>query len=316
MKILVLGAAGFIGKNLAIKLSEFENNEITLVDRKLEYFDTLKEINLSNTEFKELNFDTDTDFDSILHDKEIVYHLISTTNVSNSNKKIAEEITDNVIATTKLLDACVRCKIKKVIFISSGGTVYGSNPNCPLNEDDQTYPISSYGLQKITIEKLLYLYKHTYGLNYKVIRLANPYGPYQSTNGTLGVITTFIYKSLKNDPIHIYGDGSIVRDFIYIDDAINGILNITNDESQFDTFNLGSGIGKSIKEILELIEDKLNMKPNIIFKPARLGDVPVNYLDISRYEKLYGKANLINLEEGIRRTAKYILLENNLQKNK
>lgn len=225
---------------------------------------------------------------------------------STSNGQIPEEIKSNVVLTARILDACVRQNVKKVVFISSGGTVYGKEVNCPIKEDASTYPISSYGIQKISIEKLLYLYNYLYGLDYRVIRLANPYGPYQRPNGLLGAVTTFTYKAINNEQILVYGDGSVVRDFIYIDDAIKGILNIEKCESEYKTFNLGSGKGTSIKEVLADIKEALNIDLNITYKESRKVDVPKNYLDISRYEKTCGKLNPIELKEGIIKTAEFL----------
>ena len=197
----------------------------------------------------------------------------------------------------------------KVVFVSSGGTVYGKEVDCPLKEKTATNPISSYGVQKITIEKLLYLYRYMYGLDYRIIRLANPYGPYQRPNGVLGAVTTFTYKALKGDEITVYGDGSVVRDFIYIDDAIRAIMKIVNGENKHRTFNLGCGYGTSIKQVLETIEKALGIKLNVSYLEGRKVDVPVNYLDISRYEKYYGALNPISLEDGIRKTADFMKKE-------
>lgn len=148
-----------------------------------------------------------------------------------------------------------------------------------------------------------------YGLDYRIIRLSNPYGPYQRPNGVLGAVTTFTYKALKGEEVTVYGDGSVVRDFIYIDDAIRGILNIVNGESKHHTFNLGLGYGTSIKDVLRKIENSLGLKMNIVYKEGRAVDVPVNYLDISRYEKYYGELNPIPLSEGIKRTAEFMKKE-------
>ena len=199
--------------------------------------------------------------------------------------------------------------MKKVVFISSGGTVYGKESNCPLSEITATNPICSYGLQKVAIEKLLYLYHYMYGLDYRIIRLANPYGPYQRPNGVLGAITTFTYKALKGEEIQVYGDGTVVRDFIYIDDAIRAILQIVEGENQHHIFNLGCGYGTSIKEVLNIIKDTLDVELNVVYKERRAVDVPTNYLDISRYEKYYGSLNPISLEEGIKKTAAFIKKE-------
>ena len=161
-------------------------------------------------------------------------------------------------------------------------------------------------MQKITIEKLLYLYRYLYGLDYRIIRLANPYGPYQRPNGIQGAVTTFTYKALKGEDIVVYGDGSVVRDFIYIDDAIRGMIKIVDGENKHHTFNLGCGYGTSIKQLIDIISSTLNVELKVTYKEARKVDVPVNYLDISRYEKYYGALNPISLQEGIMRTAQFM----------
>ena len=296
MNIMILGAAGFIGTNLTIKLAENKYDQITLVDKRVEYFSSIKKFNYSNVEIKASSLDENMDF-SILADQEIIYHLVSTNVPTTSNLHISQDIQANVLFSSNLFDACVKHGVKKVIFISSGGTVYGKESACPLPEDTPTNPISSYGVQKITIEKLLYLYNYMYGLDYRIIRLANPYGPYQRPNGVLGAVTTFTYKALKGDEVQVYGDGSVIRDFIYIDDAVRAIVNIVNGENKHHTFNLGCGHGTSIKEVLSAIESSLGLKLNIVYNEARAVDVPINYLDISRYEKYFGSLKSISLEE-------------------
>jgi UDP-glucose 4-epimerase len=306
MNILILGAAGFIGTNITLKLAADKNNRITLVDKSREFFGDIAHFGLENVIIKEYKFEMNTDFESLLLNQDVIYHLVSTTVPTTSNLHVSQELIANVVVTSMLLDACVKCNIKKVIFISSGGTVYGKEENCPLKEDTATNPISSYGIQKITIEKLLYLYQYMYGLDYRVIRLANPYGPYQRPNGILGAITTFTYKALKGEEVVVYGNGSVIRDFIYIDDAIRAIIMITNGENKHRTFNLGCGYGISIKEVLETIGDVLALELKVKYASGRRVDVPINYLDISRYEKAYGDLNPISLCEGIKKTAKFI----------
>ena len=309
MKILLLGAAGFIGTNLTIELAKKTEDEITLVDRSKAFFKPIVSMDLKNVHILEADLTVDMDFDSILKDQEVVYHLVSTTVPTTSNQHISQELVSNVIFSANLFEACIRCGVKKVVFVSSGGTVYGKEVDCPLKEKTATNPISSYGVQNITIEKLLYLYRYMYGLDYRIIRLANPYGPYQRPNGVLGAVTTFTYKALKGDEITVYGDGSVVRDFIYIDDAIRAIMKIVNGENKHRTFNLGCGYGTSIKQVLETIEKALGIKLNVSYLEGRKVDVPVNYLDISRYEKYYGALNPISLEDGIRKTADFMKKE-------
>lgn len=308
MNIMILGAAGFIGTNLTIKLAEDKNNKITVVDKKKEFFSNIKRFDFTNVTIKESSLDQNMDF-SIIKNQDVVYHLVSTNIPTTSNQHISQDIQTNVLFSSNLFDACVKYGIGKVVFISSGGTVYGKESLCPLSEDTPTNPISSYGVQKITIEKLLYLYNYMYGLNYRSIRLANPYGPYQRPNGVLGAVTTFTYKALKGEKVQVYGDGSVIRDFIYIDDAVRAIINIANGENKHHTFNLGCGYGTSIKEVLKTVEVALNLKMNITYKKGRAVDVPINYLDISRYEKYYGSLNPIGLEEGIKKTAEFMKKE-------
>ena len=312
MNILLLGAASFIGTNLTIELAKNAENEITLVDRCKDFFNPIINMNLKNIRIIESGLTVDTDFDSILKNQEVVYHLVSTTVPTTSNQHISQELVSNVVFSANLFEACIRCGVKKVVFISSGGTVYGKEVDCPLKEKTATYPISSYGVQKVTIEKLLYLYRYMYGLDYRVIRLANPYGPHQRPNGVLGAVTTFTYKALKGDEITVYGDGSVVRDFIYIDDAIRAIMKIVEGENKHHTFNLGCGYGTSIKQVLTTIERTLGIKLNVSYVEGRKVDVPTNYLDISRYEKYYGALNPISLEEGIRKTADFMKQKYNL----
>lgn len=306
MNITLLGGAGFIGINLVLELSKNPNNKITVVDRDEAFFHPVSEMNLCNVKFVQSDCVENSNFLDLVMDQDIVYHLISTTVPTTSNQHIAEELKANVILTANLLDACVKSNVKKIVFLSSGGTVYGKEAKCPLNEKTPTNPITSYGVQKITIEKLIYLYSYMYGIDYRIIRLTNPYGPYQRPNGVLGAVTTFTYKALKGEEINVYGDGSVVRDFIYIEDAVRGIQKIVDGNDQHRTFNLGCGYGTSIKQVLVIIERTLNIPLNIKYTEARKVDVPVNYLDISRFEKAYGSLDPLKLEEGIRRTADFM----------
>lgn len=140
------------------------------------------------------NFQLSTNFEQLTAGIDTVYHLISTTLPNNSNQNIGMGLMDNVIVTASFLDACVKNGVKRVLFLSSGGTVYGVSAKMPLEETACNEPISGYGLQKITIEKLLYLYWYLYGLDYRIVRLSNPYGKYQKPNGIQGVMTTFVFR--------------------------------------------------------------------------------------------------------------------------
>ena len=299
MKICIFGAASFIGTNLSLELSK--NNHLRLIDINKDYFIN----NISNSEIIEDKLDSNTNFDKLLDGQDIVYHLFSTNNPSSSNIDFEKEIMPNIEFSIRLLESCVKNNIKKVIFISSGGAIYDKDEKCPLKEDSKVNPKSTYGLQKLMIEKLLYLYNFKYDLDYKIVRLSNPYGPYQRP-GILGVVSTSIYNALNDKEITIYGDGKIVRDFIYIDDAIRGIINISNSKTNTRIYNLGTGIGTSINDMLMIIEKVLNKKLNVKYSESRKIDYKINYLNISLYENEFGKMNNISLEEGIKKTIDFM----------
>ena len=306
MRIVLLGATGFIGTNLTRKLAEDPDNEIIVVGRNKAHFADIGNCAFENVSFLRSDLDVDSNFDKLLEKAEVVYHLLSSTVPTTSNKHIPDELKANVLLSANMFEACVHQGVKKVVFLSSGGTVYGKEANCPIVEETPTKPITSYGVQKITIEKLLYLYSYLYHLDYRVIRLSNPYGPYQRPNGVLGAVTTFTYKALRGEEIQVYGDGSVVRDFIFIDDAIRGIMNIVSGEAPHRVFNLGCGYGTSIKTVLDTIEKALGMELKVNYMESRAVDVPINYLDISRYENAFGKLNPVSLETGVRLTADFM----------
>ncbi|MBO5525486.1 MAG: NAD-dependent epimerase/dehydratase family protein [Clostridia bacterium] len=306
MNIALFGGAGFIGKNLTLKLAEDANNHITVVDADRAYFSEVEPLVGENVAFRQSSFDRNTDFASLLEGQEIVYHLVSSSVPTTANSKIPQEMDANIVTSALFLDGCVKAGVKRVVFLSSGGTVYGKEGKCPLKEDTLTKPITSYGVQKLAIEQLLYLYWYMHGLDYRIIRPGNPYGPYQRPNGVLGAATTFTYKALKKEEITVYGDGSVVRDYIYIDDAVRAIIDIANGEGEERLFNLGCGYGTSLNELLSVIKKVVGEDLNITYRAGRSVDVPVNYLDIERYETAFGKLNPISLEEGIRRTADFL----------
>lgn len=304
--IMILGAAGFIGTNLALALSKEENNILYLVDEDINYFNGYPLKECDNVHFCEVNYLSYNQMRTLISCVDIVYHLISTNNPTSSNESIENDISENITITTYILEACVKANVKKIVFMSSGGAIYGRNVVCPIGEDDEKNPITTYGIQKLALEKLLYLYNYLYGLDYVVIRLANPYGPYQRPNGKLGVVSTFVHCAIHNEPLHVYGDGTVVRDYIYIEDAIRAILKIVNSKTNYRIYNIGSGVGTSVNEIIELIHNVIGHKLNVSYSEGRVVDVPVNYLNISRYEKEYGKLYCRPLNEGINKTIEFM----------
>lgn len=300
MKILLLGGQGFIGQNLCKKLLS-EGHSVTVLE---------KQINLTrvipNIKYVEGDFLDKSTYSEYLKDIDVVYHMISTTNANNSNNDMERDIKENVIGTINLLDECVENKVKKVVFISSGGTIYGVPEETPIKETHPTNPICSYGITKLTIEKYLNLYNHLYGLDYSVIRLANPYGPYHQ-NLMQGLINVILYKAINDDTLEIWGDGQVRRDYIYIDDAVAALSLAKDVDTQEKVINIGSGQSYSICDIISEVEKIVGKKINTDFKPARSQDVPVNVLDINKAKEVLKWEPKVGLQEGITNTYRYQL---------
>lgn len=306
-KTLILGAAGFIGTNIAIRLLS-EGKCLILFDREgavypetIQHAESEQKCRMVEASFTDMQKEDWMTLIPELAEVECVYHLVSTTCPTNSNQDVERELEENVISTIRLLDACVSAHIPKIVFLSSGGTVYGKEHRGLCKEADEAFPITVYGMQKLFIEKTLYLYKQMYGLDYRIVRLANPYGPYQKPNGVQGAVTTFLWRALHNEKITVYGDGSVVRDYIYIDDAVEGILKIVNGKGENVLYNLGSGKGHSLTDVIQCLTKVLEKELDVEFKEGRAVDVPVNVLDISRFERDFGELAPISLEEGIKK---------------
>lgn len=311
--ILILGAAGFIGTNLTLRLLK-EGKKLVLFDRpgvswtkEVRAAVTREQAHIVEGAFADMQIWTgaQSEMRSMLSDVDTAYHLISTTCPTNSNQDVAQEMEENLISTIRFLDACVAAGVQKVVFLSSGGTVYGKLHTGICREEEEAFPITSYGVQKLAIEKMLYLYREMHGLDYRIVRLSNPYGPYQRPNGVQGVVSTFTYRAMRAMPIEVYGDGSVVRDYIYIEDAVEGILRIAGGTGKSRLYNLGSGTGHTVLDVIDAITKALGKAPEVIYRPGRPVDVPVNVLDVSRFEADFGTLSCRSLQEGIERLAAF-----------
>lgn len=302
-KILLLGSSGFLGKSIIKYLLDNSESDLVLFDR---YF--------SNFDFEEKGsrytcirgeFNTNYNFDSLTEGVEKVFHLVSTSRPGTHFDDYFDELEQNVAPTIKLLESCVKNGVKQVVFLSSGGTIYGLSKGIPHTELDQTNPICSYGIQKLTIEKYLQLFYKNHGLDYRIIRLANPFGPLQNPNGGLGAVTTFSHQAVDKEKLHVFGDGSITRDYIYIDDAIQGIINICKYNGTEKLFNLGSGKGSSLINVIKCIESILGEDLLVEFHSGREVDVPYSVLDISKYQGIAPNHKMLALSDGIKEMLHY-----------
>ena len=298
MKILVLGGQGFIGYNLCLRLLN-DKHEIIVFEKSINNDKIIKGVEYIEGDFTEIEKYID-----IFNGVDAVYHLISTSNAVTSNYDRVMDINNNVISTIKLLDICKEKDNIKVIFSSSGGTVYGNSQAVPLKETSITNPITTYGINKLMIENYLYLYNKLFGLNYTVLRIANPYGPFHVSNSQ-GLINVFLKKILDNEVIEIWGDGSVIRDYIYIDDVIEALYLSLKKETNSKILNIGSSYGISINDIIKIMKDDLKLSFDVIYKESRNVDVNKNYLDISLAQKELNWVPKTNLVTGIQKTYKF-----------
>lgn len=301
MKILVLGGNGFIGSHLIDRLLA-EGHQVRVFDKYEEHFrNPLPLVEYCLGDFGNRGLLADA-----LQGIEIVYHLISTTLPKSSNDDPVFDITSNVVETLFLLEECVRCGVNKVIYTSSGGTVYGVPTVLPIREDAPTYPECSYGITKLTVEKYLALYNHLFGLDYAIVRPSNPYGSRQNPKNIQGAISVFLDKALREEPIVIWGDGEIVRDYIYIDDLIDAMWRMMTASSSTQIFNVGSGMGYSLNNIIDIIKKVTNKEVTVRYLDKRLFDIPKIYLDIEKIKRELFWEPKIGIEAGICETWEFI----------
>jgi len=301
LRSLVLGGNGFIGSHLVDRLLT-EGHTVRVFDKYEEHYRKP----LAQVDYRMGDFGNRGLLADALKNIDTVFHLISTTLPKTSNDDPAFDVSSNVVETLFLLEQCVANSIGKVVFISSGGTIYGTPATLPITEESPTEPLCSYGITKLTIEKYLSLYNHLYGLDYVVLRPSNPYGERQNPFGIQGAITVFLGKVAKGEAIEIWGDGEITRDYIFINDLVDGIYSASTGKTKSRVFNLGSGKGASINAIVEVIRRVTGADVKVIYKDKRMFDVPGIYLDISRAQTELSWLPVTPLETGIAKTWQFV----------
>lgn len=306
-RCLILGGGGFIGSHLADALLE-KNYDVVIFD-KLNF--SRKNLNhiLDKIKIVEGDFNNEIDLKTALKDIDIAFHLVSSTLPANSNENPIYDVETNLISSLRFLNETFINGISKIIFISSGGTVYGIPERLPIKEYHPRKPICSYGIIKKTIEDYLYMFGKLYGLDYHVFRLSNPYGERQNPYVAQGVIPVFLKKLIKGEQIEIWGDGSVERDYIYIKDVASAFIKCLEVNPKERIFNLGSGKGYTLNDIIGIIEKVTHKKTKVVYKEKRNIDVPVNILDNKLItEKLSWKPET-EIEIGISKTYEYLKKE-------
>ncbi|NJD56656.1 MAG: NAD-dependent epimerase/dehydratase family protein [Nitrospirae bacterium] len=303
MKCLVLGGGGFLGYHLCRALLD-AGHEVRIFDRPNIARYTVP--SPYSIEWSEGDFVNSEDLERALTGCDIIYHLVSTTLPGSSNDNPSYDIETNVVGTIRLLDLVRGDKFRKIVFLSSGGTVYGTPKDVPIRESHPTDPVCSYGIAKLTIEKYLFLYHYLYGLDYCIFRFANPFGERQRIEAAQGAVTVFLHNAFHGQPIEIWGDGTVIRDYIYVKDAVDVLVRAIGYAGSHRVFNIGSGEGRSLNQVLAEIEVVLGRHVPLTRVPGRPFDVPSNVLDISLASEMLGWRPKISFREGLLRTLEWI----------
>ena len=307
MKIVLFGGGGFIGSTIADRLLQ-EGHSLRFFERP-RIAPYRKFTSTEAVEWVTGDFSSTHDVGDAIQGMDCVVHLVSTTLPKSSNDDPIFDLQSNVVATLQMLNAMLTHKVGKIVFISSGGTVYGNPAYLPIDEAHPTHPLVAYGISKLTIERYLQMYQHLHGLHTVTLRVANPYGERQRIETAQGAVGVFLHHALKGLPIDIWGDGSVPRDYIHVSDVAEAFVRAVSYSGPHKVFNISSGIGTSLNDLVGLLETKLGRSVQVRYAPGRPFDVPVSVLSNRLANDELGWAPRISMSDGIARTALWMQQE-------
>ncbi|MDI6840313.1 MAG: NAD-dependent epimerase/dehydratase family protein [bacterium] len=295
--ILVTGGAGFIGSNLV--------HELIKQGEKVVVIDDLSQGKLENlhkkAKFYKLKVEDTGIFQIVKQEKiDYIFHLAAQIDVRKSFSNPILDAKSNIIGTINILQAAKEAGVRKFIFASSGGVIYGDT-NKQATEEVETKPSSPYGISKLVGEKYLELYGKEYGIKYTIIRYANVYGQRQNPDGEAGVVAIFTKQMLNNKQCTIYGFGKMIRDYVYVKDAVDATILAMN-KGENEIFNIGTGRPTSVNELFSIMKEITKYSITPLYKPKRRGELDRSILDCRKAEKLLKWKPRVTLEEGIRQT--------------
>ena len=304
MNVLIIGGNGFIGSHLIDHLLE-NKHKVRVFDISCEKFREP----LPNVDYRISKLDNIPELYEAMLGIDIVFHLASASVPSTSNVDQIADVNNNLIPTLNILNLMNRLGIKKIVYFSSGGAVYGNTGLPMITEDAPLNPISSYGILKATIEHYIYLYNRLHNLKYLIVRPSNPYGPRQGHFIAQGVISTFMKRVYEGETLSVFGDGLASKDYIYIKDFVSILYKLVEHEAE-GIFNLGSGTGTSINSIIEEVNSITGITSAVDYTPQKAYDVSNFILDISKLKSIVGDFKFTTLNSGMRETWSWIKSSN------
>ena len=303
-RVAVFGGLGFIGSHICRALVS-AGYQVRIFDRSGESRELIKDFE-REIQIVEGDISRVEDVANALAGVTVLINLIHTTVPGSSMKDPAYDVTSNVANAARWLQLLGDTNLRKVIYFSSGGTVYGAPEKIPITEDHPTNPLNSYGITKLAIEKYTAMYAQRFDIDYCVVRPSNVYGPGQRLHYGQGVIGIMASRALRGELLEVWGEGTDKRDYLFIDDLVSAIVKLLAYRGTFRVFNISSGAGHSVLDVIAALRTHIKPLPEVRHLPSRPFDVAVNILDSSRLRHETGWQPTIDFEEGIRRTVEWI----------
>ncbi|MDX6574895.1 MAG: UDP-glucose 4-epimerase [Blastocatellia bacterium] len=305
--LVVLGGCGFIGSHLC-RAMVGEGRRVRVFDKLYAERNLIRDL-AGEIEVVEGDAARTADVMAALEGAETVLHLVHTTVPGSSMADPSYDVESNVAASVRWLSRLGETSVRKIVFVSSGGTVYGIPQRNPIDEQHPTDPISSYGITKLALEKYVAMYAAAAGIDYLILRPSNVYGEGQRLQIGQGVIGVLVDRALRGQELDVWGTGENLRDYIYISDFVGAVRSLLTYTGSQRIFNVSGGKGHSVKDILKILQNQLDRLPEIRYEPARGFDVPDNVLDASLLHAEVGWEPRISLEEGVARVVQWLRKE-------
>lgn len=305
MRAVVTGGAGFIGSTLVDRLQS-EGAQVLVVDKLLRGDKNLTGARARGAELMEADI-VDGDLVGAFEEfkPEVVFHLAAQIDVRISVSDPVADAQSNVVGTVRVAEAARRCGARKVVFTSSGGSIYGTPEQLPVSEAVPVDPMSPYAASKVAGETYLGMYRNLYGLDCSHIAPANVYGPRQDPHGEAGVVAIFARALLTGGRTYLFGDGGNTRDYVYVEDVVDAFVRASGEDGSGMRFNVGTGVQTSDRRLHSLVAAAVGAPDVPEIKPARLGDVRASALDASRAQAELGWVPRVDITEGVRRTVEF-----------
>ena len=293
---LVIGANGFLGSSLVEELVR-AGHEVTAFDRFSRESVLPQGVRIVTGDFLDAGA-----VSAAVAGHDHVFHFLSTTTPATADGDPVKDARENVLPSIHLLEACVEAGVSRVHFASTGGAIYGDHGDEPVGESLRPQPVSPYAIGKLAIEGYLAYFSRKHGLESTSYRISNPYGPRQLSGAAHGVIPIFLDRVRRGEPVVVFGDGTSVRDYVHVDDAVRMIVQTVDRPTKHTTYNIGSGVGTSLAELLSVVESVAGHSAAVEYRPEPPTFVHHSVLDTSRYVEEFGPQHIRGLEQGIRDT--------------